>query len=202
MSHPETDNAMATSENACPSQEELSKFQTHWGWLFLLGAVQLIGGVLALALPWVATWAGVVFFGAVLLAAGAMQLIHAFQVHGWQGMLWHLLSGALYVLGGLILVAHPLVGALAWTLFLAAMFIVDGVFRIVTAFRVRPRDGWGVFAVGGVLSLLVGALVWLKWPSSAVWAIGLLLGINLIFQGSAMLVLSLAYRRLRQEVMG
>ncbi len=187
---------------SCPAEEQLSRFQTHWGWLFLLGAIQLLGGVLALALPLVATWAGVVFFGAVLLASGVMQVVHAVQVRGWQGMLWHLLSGALYVLGGLVLLTHPLVGALAWTLVLAAMFIVDGVLRVVTALQVRPRDGWGVFAAGGVVSVLVGLLVWFKWPDSATWAIGLLLGVNLIFHGAALVALSLVYRRLRQEVLG
>ncbi len=191
-----------SAPSSCPGEERLSRFQTHWGWLLLLGAVQLVGGVLALALPLVATWAGVMFFGAVLLSSGVMQVVHAVQMRGWQGMLWHLLSGALYVLGGLVLLTHPLVGALAWTLVLAAMFIVDGVLRVVTALQVRPRDGWGVFAAGGVVSVLVGLLVWLKWPGSAAWAIGLLLGVNLIFHGAALVVLSLVYRRLRQEVLG
>jgi uncharacterized membrane protein HdeD (DUF308 family) len=131
----------------------------------------------------------------VLLFSGAVQLLHAFQVRGWKGFLLHLVGALLYLAAGVVIVLFPLGGVLTLTLFLAGVFLVEGVSRTMLALRMRPAQGWGWFLVGGLAGIVLGLMIWLEWPSSALWALGLLVGINLLFSGVSLTSLALAFRR-------
>lgn len=169
----------------------------NWGWLLALGILMLILGVLLIGAPMVATLAVQIFLGWILLIGGIAQGIHAFMVREWRGFMLELLSGILYLVVGILLLNNPVQGALALTLVLAIFLVVEGIFKIVMGFQVRGHDGWVWLVASGVLSLILGAMIWSEWPSSALWVIGLLVGIQLLFTGWSLIMLALAARAAR-----
>ena len=98
-------------------------------------------------------------------------------------------DGTVTVIAGGYLVARPGMGLATLTLFLAAYFLVDGVFEIIWAFRLRPIKGWGWQLFSGIATLILGVMIWRQFPDSALWAVGLLVGVRLIFSGSSMIAL-------------
>jgi uncharacterized membrane protein HdeD (DUF308 family) len=154
------------------------------GWLLALGIVQIIAGWIAIAIPVVASFAAVAIF----------QLIHAFRVRTWPRSAWYGLSGVFYGVAGMLVAIYPLGGALALAVMIATLLIADGALRMGFAMSVRPLPGWGWLVAGGVCSIAVGVFLLLGWPATALWATGLLLGINLIFTGSMNTVIALVAR--------
>ena len=118
----------------------------NWGWLLALGILMIILGVVAMAAPVVATIAIQVMLGWLLVISGIAEGIHAFMVKEWRGFLLELLSAVLYLGVGLMLLVDLLKGALALTLILAVFLLVEGIFKIITALRVREHRGWGWLA--------------------------------------------------------
>lgn len=175
---------------------------TRWGWLLALGIVQLLAGVAAIAVPPVATVVATLFFGWLLAIAAVFHIVHAFQVRRWQGFALHLLGGLLYGAASVLIFMYPWTGAISLTLVLAALLLVEGALRSVLALRLRPHIGWGWLLVGGLMSLVLGALLLAGWPSTGLWAIGLLVGIQLVFSGATYVALALSCRRRRDEVAG
>jgi uncharacterized membrane protein HdeD (DUF308 family) len=166
----------------------------RWGWLLALGIVQIVAGSIAIAVPVVASIAAVGIFGAVLLVTAALQLIHAFKVRAWPRSAWSGLGGVLYAIAGLLVVMYPLGGALTLAVMIAILFIADGTLRMVFGMTVRPVAGWGWLVAAGLCSIVVGVILLLGWPATALWATGLLLGVNLIFTGVMNATLALASR--------
>jgi uncharacterized membrane protein HdeD (DUF308 family) len=118
--------------------------------------------------------------------------VHAFAARSWGGFFLGLLVGLLYLATGVVLWVNPIGGVIALTAFLAAVLVVDGIFRSVMAFQIRPRTGWLWLLFGGVIGIILGLMIWQQLPSSAVWMLGLLLGINLVFSGVSFLMLGSA----------
>jgi membrane protein HdeD len=185
---------MATITDSFHTDTGATRFGHRWGWLLALGIVQIIAGCIAIAVPVIASLAAVGIFGAVLLVTGIMQLIHAFKVRAWPRSAWYGLGGVLYVIAGLLVVAYPLGGALTLAILIAILFIADGTLRTVFGLTVRPVPGWGWLVAAGFASILVGVILLLGWPGTALWATGLLLGVNLIFGGIMNTTLALASR--------
>ena len=175
--------------------EALSK---NWGWLLALGILMIILGVFAIGAPVVATIAVQFALGWILVIGGVAEGIHAFMAQGWRGFLLELLSAILYVVVGVLLLVNPVEGALALTVVLAVFLIVEGIFKIIMAMRVRDHRGWGWLLASGILSAILGVLIWAQWPASGLWVIGLLVGIQLLFTGWALVMLALAARAHRQ----
>jgi len=124
----------------------IDSLRHHWGWLLALGLAMLIVGVAAMIITPAATLATVLILGWLLLASGVIESISAFHARKWEGVFLHLIGGILGVVIGLIVVTHPVAGALAWTLLFASFLTVLGVFRIVAAIRMKfPNWGWAVF---------------------------------------------------------
>lgn len=146
------------------------------------GILFIIIGVLAVILPGLFGLTLEIIFGVLLLAGGLMQLYHAFTNEKDSGFWWMFLGGLAITIGGLILLIFPIQGLLALTLILAIFFILEGAFQIIYALHARFPN-WGWLVVSGILSILIGILIWNQWPSSARWVLGLLVGINLIFLG-------------------
>lgn len=187
---------MTESSPAAQVRERLIEaVHANWGWLLALGLAQVLLGFFAISAPFIASVASAVVFGWLLVLSGIVQTFHAFRVRGWGGFLLHLAGGLLYLAAGVLLVARPLAGALTLTLVLAIFFVVEGASRILLALRVRPMQGWGWFLAGGAAGVVLGGLIWAEWPASALWAIGLLLGINLLFSGFSCTTIALAARR-------
>lgn len=166
-----------------------------WGWFLALGIVLIVAGLVAIAFPLFSTIAAKIVLGWLFLIGGAMMILHAFQAPGWQGFLWELLIGILYAVAGGYLAFFPLTGLLTLAILLAVLFIVEGIFEVIMALRVRPHEGWGFLLLSGLAALAVGVMIYMDLPGSAVWALGLLVGINLIFSGWSYVFLALAGRR-------
>lgn len=170
-----------------------------WGWFLALGIVLILAGLAAIAFPFLSSIAAKVVLGWLFLIGGVMMIVHAFQAPGWGGFLWELLIGILYVLVGGYLAFFPLAGLLTLTIVIAALFIAEGVFEAIMAFRVRPHEGWVWLLLSGVAALAVGVIIAMGLPESAIWALGLLVGINLLFSGWSYVFLALAGRRAHEE---
>ncbi|HEY7211708.1 MAG TPA: HdeD family acid-resistance protein [Bryobacteraceae bacterium] len=176
----------------------LHELRKSWKWLLALGILLVILGVIAVADAFAATVASMIFFGWVLVIAGIAQAVQAFRHRESGHLLLHVLNAVLALVVGLLLLGNPLVGALVLTLLLAAYFTVAGVFRIVAGAK-TPVRGRAWIIVSGVVTLLLGILIWLHWPVSALWIIGLYIGIDLIFAGWSQIMLALALRKLTAE---
>ena len=163
----------------------------HRGWFIALGIILIIVGTLAIIFPFMTTIATKIFIGWMLLIGGVAQIIHAFSTQKWSQFFLNILVGLLYLVVGGWLAFLPLTGILTLTILLAATFIVEGVLEAAMAFRMRPQDGWGWMLTAGIVAVLAGILIMAKLPSSAVWAIGLLTGINIISTGWAYLFLAM-----------
>lgn len=177
------------------ASDTLDTIRHHSGWFMALGVAQIVVGALAIGSPLVATLASAVFLGWLLLIAGCVQVVQAFEYRVWQGFFLHLAGALLYIVAGVLVVTRPAAGALTLTLILAVFFVVEGVSRLMLGIRVRGTPGSAGLLIGGVLGTVLGVLIWLEWPSSAVWAIGLLLGVNLVFNGFALVSIASAARR-------
>jgi uncharacterized membrane protein HdeD (DUF308 family) len=169
-----------------------------WGWFLVLGIVLIVAGLAAIAFPLYSTIAAKIVLGWLFLIGGVMIILHAFQVPSWGAFLWELLIGILYVVAGGYLAFFPLTGLLTLALVLAVLFITEGIFEVIMAFRVRPHEGWGWLLLSGLAALAVGVMIALDLPGSAVWALGLLVGINLLFSGWSYVFLAMAGRRARE----
>lgn len=167
----------------------------HRTWFMVVGVCLIILGIVAIVFPFATTIAVKTFLGWIFLIGGFVQVFHAFSTQRWSAFFLDLLVGALYLVAGGWLAFFPLTGIVTLTLFLAAMFIAQGVLEFVMGFRLRPQEGWGWVLVSGLIAFAVGALIFAQLPSSAVWAIGLLVGINMISSGWAYLFLGLAASR-------
>jgi uncharacterized membrane protein HdeD (DUF308 family) len=166
----------------------------HWGWLLALGLVQVVVGSTAICVPLLGTVASALFVGWLFLAAGVAQLVHAFQGRGAKGFFLHFLGGLLYVAAGTTIVLYPMTGALTLTVFLAVFLLIEGGVRIWLGLQLRPAEGWAWVLISGVLGVFAGAMIWSELPSSAVWALGTLVGINLLFSGVSLSSLALRAR--------
>lgn len=177
--------------------EALVQLQARWGWFVGLGIVLLVLGVLALGHVFAATLASVIFIGMLMAVAGVGQLMHAWRIKQTQGFIFWSISGLFYLAAGLFAVLQPVQGATVLTLLFGAMLIAVGALRTWLWFNNRGQRGWGWLGVSGVLTLLVGVLIASGWPGNSVWILGLLLAIDLLFQGWSALFLGLALRQAR-----
>jgi len=122
-------------------------------------------------------------------------LIHAFQSKGIGSTLWKVVVAILYVIVGIYFLLNPLLGVASFTLAIAIFFVAEGVLDLVIYFQNRTGSGAGWILVNGIITLILGIMVWRQWPSSSLWLIGTLVGISMIMTGTARLMISLAARR-------
>lgn len=170
----------------------------NWGWFVAFGVLLVIAAALAVAFPVISTLATTIAFGWLLMVTGILGIVHAFRSRGWEEAGWSGFIGLLWLLTGFVISFFPLAGAFSLTLLLAAAFIAEGVIELIWANRVRPGEGWQWVLVSGAVALLAGILIAFSLPSSALWAVGLLMGINLLFSGWSFLFLGLAGRRMQR----
>src|SRR5712671_3852866 len=171
----------------------LEDLHNKWGWFLALGIALIVLGIVALSIIPAATIATVMVLGWLIVLSGIVEAVHGFQVRGWGGMFLHLMGGILGVLIGLLIVTHPVAGALAWTLLFASFFTVIGLFRLIAAIRLKFLN-WGWAAFDGVITLLLGVLLVAGWPWSGLWFLGFAVGVSLILRGFSALMLGLTIR--------
>jgi uncharacterized membrane protein HdeD (DUF308 family) len=175
---------MTTMSDTMDANDGTTTLTHRWGWLLVLGIVQIIAGTIAFTIPIVASFAAVAIFGAVLLVTATFQLIHAFKIGAWRRSAWYGLSGALYAIAGLLVIAFPLGGALTLAVLIAILFIADGALRVVFAMSVIAAVDRGWLLAAGCCNILVGIFLLIGWPYTALWITGLLLGVNLLITGA------------------
>jgi uncharacterized membrane protein HdeD (DUF308 family) len=164
-------------------------------WSILCGALLVVLGVLAVGSPELAAVAVSTIIAWLIILAGAVHVSLAFYAHRASSVLWKLLVGLAYVFFGVYLIAHPALGVASLTLVLASLFLVEGVFDIALFFGMRSVGGSSWILVDGIVTLLLGLMIYMQWPSSSNWAIGTLVGASLIVSGVTRLMLSLAVRK-------
>ena len=164
-------------------------------WSILCGVALIVLGVLAVGSPALAAVAVNTVIAWLIVLAGAVHLSLAFYAHRAGSVLWKLLVGLAYVFFGVYLIAHPALGVASLTLVLASLFLVEGIFDIALFFQMRAIGGSSWVLVDGIITLVLGLMIYLQWPSSSNWAIGTLVGVSLIISGMTRLMLSLAVRR-------
>ena len=176
----------------------------HWRAFLIEGIVLLILGLFAIVIPVVATIAVEVFIGWVLLVSGVVGLISTFRMRNAPGFGWSLLSAVIAIAAGVILLAWPLSGVLSLTLILTAFLTIEGVASIMMALTHRHGFSarWALLLVSGLVDLFLAALILFGLPGTAAWAIGLLVGINLVFGGSTLISMALQARSLAPPAPG
>jgi uncharacterized membrane protein HdeD (DUF308 family) len=170
------------------------------GWFIGMAVVFILLGMMAIIEPGVAGLAVTILVGWLLVFGGAAHLIAAFSGGGAGRVLWQVLIGIVYIVGGVYFLMHPLMGLGTLTLFLALIILAEAVFEIIAYFRMRGHGGSSWLLVNALITLLLGGLIWLHWPSSSVWAIGTLVGVNLLITGFSRLMFGLAARKLVNHV--
>jgi uncharacterized membrane protein HdeD (DUF308 family) len=175
-------------------REEIAHLQEHWLLLLILGIVLVLVGTMAISAEFFATLATVEFIGMLLLIGGILEVVGALTTRDGGDFWINMLTGVLSTVVGLLMMHHPGVAAAAVTLMLAASFIVGGILRVIAAATDRFY-GWPWALVSGFISLFLGIYIWRHFPTSALWVIGLFVGIDLIFAGWTWIFLALGVRR-------
>ena len=174
----------------------IDAIRSHSGLTVASGVVLLLAGLLAILSPFVAGLSITIMVGAMLILSGIRQCFLAFRAGAFGKALVVLVVGVLMAVAGFYMVSQPVSGLAALTLILMAFLIATGVLEIVVAFQLKPADGWGIELFNGVVTLVLGVLLWRQFPLSGAWAIGILFGIKMVFSGWALIFIGRGARKL------
>lgn len=168
----------------------------HWKAFLIEGIVLVILGLAAIIVPPLASLAITIFLGWMFLISGIIQFILTFSARGLPGFGWSLMSAILAAAAGIILLLWPVQGTLSLTIVVGVYFVMEGVATIMYALDHRKQlsERWGWLVAAGVVDLIMAAIIITGLPGSAAWAIGLLVGINLVFGGTSLISMALAAR--------
>jgi uncharacterized membrane protein HdeD (DUF308 family) len=170
--------------------------QAHWKFFLIEGIILVVLGIAAIIVPEVATVAVAILVGWLLLVSGVVGLIATFRVRGAPGFGWSLISAVVGIAAGIVLLVWPLSGAFSLTVILTVFLVFEGIVSIMYALDHR-RDGtarWGFMLFSGLVDLVLAFMIFTGLPATAAWAIGLLVGINLVFGGIALIAMALQAR--------
>ena len=165
-----------------------------------IGVALTIFGILAIMAPLFTGAAVTILVGVLMIAAGITRGVFAFRAQSFGKGALAFLLGAIIAVGGVLLLARPLIGLASMTAVLAVFFFADGIMEAVYAFQLRPVKGWGWLLFSGIVSGLLGFLIMSQWPVSGAWAIGVLVGVRLIFTGWSVIALGSFARSAVEEV--
>jgi uncharacterized membrane protein HdeD (DUF308 family) len=157
---------------------------------FWLGIFLVVMGIAAILLPNISTIVAETWLALILVSSGVGKLLYAFRTRDEEGFIWKLLLSVLYIVAGVMLFTAPRTGIITLTLLLGSFLLTEGVFELLLAFRLRPQRNWAWVLVDGILTLVVGLMIWAQWPFNAPWVIGILLGVSILSTGVSRLMLS------------
>ena len=166
-----------------------STLSTVWG------VSLIILGMLAVGSPFLAAVAVNALIAWLIILAGVVHLIVAFHAREAGSVIWRLLVGLAYLFFGAYIIGHPTLGVVSLTLVLGSLFLIEGILNIALFFKVRSVHGSSWLLIDGIITLLLGLMIYVQWPSSSAWAIGTLVGVSMIFSGITRVMLSLAVRK-------
>ncbi|WP_373528174.1 HdeD family acid-resistance protein [Nostoc sp.] len=160
----------------------------------ITGIILSIVGVIAIAAPNFTTLFTETWIAVIVLFAGFTKLVYATQTRDRGGFLWKLLLSGLYIATGIMLFVYPYTGILTLTLLLGTFLLTEGTFELILAFRLRPQENWLWVLGNGIITLVLGAMIWFQLPFNAPWLIGTLVGVSVLFSGISRVMLSLNAR--------
>lgn len=163
--------------------------------LMFIGFVLVVLGLGAIIAPSVAGEAVIFLIGGLLVVTGAFEFVTGWRQDTAATKLLTMIQGAIFSLTGVVVLAHPYYGLAALTLILAIFFLVSGIWRIIASFSYRPAKGWLALLASGLLSLILGWLIWQEWPLSGQWAVGILVGVDLLSGGIALIAIALTWKQ-------
>ncbi len=166
----------------------------------LWGVLLIVFGMVAVGSPLLAAVAVNALVAWLIVLAGVVHLMLAFRAHQAGSVIWKVLVGIAYLCFGGYLIMHPVLGVASLTLLLGSLFLIEGILNIVLYVKMRPIHGSSWMLVDGIVTLLLGLMIYLQWPSSSAWAIGTLVGVSMIFSGVARVMMSLAVRKATQVI--
>ena len=166
------------------------------GWFIAIAVLFILLGIFAIAEPFAAGLGVTLLVGWLLVIGAVAHFFAAFKGHGAKHVILQVLVGIVYLIGGLYFLTHTIMGVSTLTLLLSGVILAEGVLEIVAYIRLKNMLGAGWMLMNGIVTLLLGGLIWFHWPSSSVWAIGTLVGVNLLMTGISRLMLGLAARKL------
>ena len=186
------------AEAATFRQHLATSLHEHWRFYLIEGIILVLLGGAAIVVPQVATLSVAIIIGWILLFSGAVGLVSTFRMRPAPGFWWSLVSALIGIVAGIVLLASPVVGAVSLTFVLITFFVVEGIASIMFALEHRQElpNGWLAMLVSGVVDLILAIVIFLGLPGSAAWAIGLLVGINMIFGGVALAAMAWQARSL------
>lgn len=193
------------SSNPTPGEVQRAlneTMRTYWVLFLVHGVITMTLGVLAVIWPQITTVAVDVYVGWMFLLSGIVGLVTMFLAPSIPAFLWSLLTAALSLIVGVLLLWHPIQGVVSLTLVLIAFFVVEGIFQIAAAIRYRDAfsGSWGWMVMSGIADLVLAWLIISGWPGTARWAIGLIVGVNLFTSGLAITMAAVAGRSLVKAV--
>jgi aquaporin Z len=200
----ELNNAVFTGVAAMPSgtqdivslrAAEAAKFHEKWGWMVAFGAMLSLAGFVALGSVASSTIATVIVVGASMIVSGVVEIGYAFAMRSWKKFFLWIAIGLLYVVGGGAVVANPLLAAGILTLLLGAGLIASGGLRFFLALNLPAHAPWGLVALSGAVTFLLGGVILAQWPVSSVWTLGAFLGADLIVAGMSWIGFGLSLKR-------
>jgi uncharacterized membrane protein HdeD (DUF308 family) len=169
---------------------KIESIRNNWGWFLALGILLILLGGAVIASSYYATIFSVIIFGLFLLVAGVVQIFQAFLARKWGGLFLSLFLGILYIVTGALCIVRPETAAISITLWIAAFCFVVGLFKMLAALIVRFNQ-WGWVFFNGLVTFLLGIMIYSDWPLSGLWVIGLFIGVDLILAGWSWVILSL-----------
>jgi uncharacterized membrane protein HdeD (DUF308 family) len=172
----------------------LGELRNNWGWLLAWGVILEILGIVGLGNLFAVTVATAFFVGLLMVAYGVVEAIQAFRHRRWTGFFLFFFGGLLSIAAGVLVIWNPMGGLAVLTLMVALYFIALGIVRAVAALSAR-HPGWGWALANGIVSLVLGVMVWNRWPASSLWILGMFVCIDMIFQGWNYIMLALLARR-------
>ena len=164
------------------------------------GVLLIVFGMVAIGSPLLAAVAVNVAIAWLIVLAGVVHLMLALRAHGASSMIWKLLLGLAYLFFGAYLIMHPVLGVASLTLVLASLFLIEGILDIILFFKMRSLGGSSWVLFDGIVTLLLGLMIYLQWPSSSAWAIGILVGVSMIISGVTRVMMSLAVRKATTKI--
>lgn len=173
---------------------EIDEVRNNWGWFFALGVLLVLLGCGVISSSFYATIFSVFILGIFLIGAGIVQIVQAFLARKWSGLFLSLMIGVLYIIVGVFFALRPAIAAISITLWIAAFCFVIGLFKMLTALILR-FEGWGWVFFNGLITFILGAMIYAEWPLSGLWIIGLFVGIDMILWGWSWILLSLTAKK-------
>jgi len=167
-------------------------------WLITFGILLIIAGIAAIIFPLISSISVILIIGFILVVSGVVQFAQAFGYHKWDDLILAFFASIVWVVAGMLLLTRPAESVAVLTLFLAVAFIAEGILKSILAFKMNAFKGWGWFLFDGGMAIILGALLWIQFPFSAMWAIGVLTGINILSSGIATLVIAFALKDVRR----